>query len=283
MKEYNEINNTFIKTSGGGTGTSNYNDLENKPSINDVPLMGNKTLSQLGINLNDYYTKDETYTKEEVNNLIPSTEDFATKEELNSKQDKLINQANIKSINGNSILGNGNLEVADLEQVTQSGNVTGVYVTKGNDILGINLDTDEEGIIDIELGTKANRLVAPITSQYYVDNKVGVHMEVGVEKPYGTYTEDGVTYQVYSKIIKIDTLPAQAGIEGYPHGITGIKQILQVYGFTTDGFVLNAPRQNIQDNISIYQVQKAGNIAIEVGKDRSSKSAYVCLVYAKNN
>ena len=73
MKEYNEINNTFIKTSGGGTGTSNYNDLENKPSINNVPLIGNKTLSQLGINLNDYYTKDETYTKEEVNNLIPST------------------------------------------------------------------------------------------------------------------------------------------------------------------------------------------------------------------
>ena len=31
-----------IETSGGGEGgTSNYNDLENKPSINNVPLVGN--------------------------------------------------------------------------------------------------------------------------------------------------------------------------------------------------------------------------------------------------
>lgn len=33
---------------GGGEGTSNYNDLSNKPKINDVTLSGNKTLAQLG-------------------------------------------------------------------------------------------------------------------------------------------------------------------------------------------------------------------------------------------
>lgn len=122
-----------------------------------------------------------------------------------------------------------------------------------------------------------------LTSKAYVDGAIGSHFEVGAEKWHGTYKADGVTYQVYSKIIFIPALPAAAGVEGYPHEITGIKQILQVYGFTTDGFVMNATRQNVQDNIGIYQVQKAGNIQIEVGKDRSSKSAYVCLVYAKNN
>ena len=35
--------------SGGGSGTSNYNDLENKPKINNVTLEGNKTSSELGI------------------------------------------------------------------------------------------------------------------------------------------------------------------------------------------------------------------------------------------
>ena len=30
-----------IEVSGGGEGTSNYNDLTNKPSINNVPLVGN--------------------------------------------------------------------------------------------------------------------------------------------------------------------------------------------------------------------------------------------------
>lgn len=114
----------------------------------------------------------------------------------------------------------------------------------------------------------------------------GLNFEVGVEKWQGTYTENGVTYQVYSKIIKIDALPNTAGITTYSHGISGIKQILQVYGFTTDGFVLNAPRQNTQDNIAIYQVSKSASnqtLSIEVGKDRSNKAAYVCLVYAKNN
>lgn len=117
-------------------------------------------------------------------------------------------------------------------------------------------------------------------------NPQGVNFEVGVEKWYGTYKEDGVTYQVYSKIIKIDALPNVAGITTYQHGITGIKQILQVYGFCTNGFVMNAPRQNLQDNISIYQVSKSASnqtFSIEVGKDRSSVGAYVCLVYAKNN
>lgn len=34
---------------GGGGGTSDYDELENKPSINNVELIGNKTLQQLGI------------------------------------------------------------------------------------------------------------------------------------------------------------------------------------------------------------------------------------------
>ena len=35
----------------GGSGTDNYNDLVNKPSINGVTLAGNKTLTDLGINI----------------------------------------------------------------------------------------------------------------------------------------------------------------------------------------------------------------------------------------
>lgn len=143
-----------------------------------------------------------------------------------------------------------------------------------------------KGYVDNGLGAKQDTLTAgtgiKITNN--VISAEGVNFEVGVERHYGTYTdENGVLYQSYSKIIYIPALPSTAGITSYPHGIVGIKQILQVYGFTTDGFVLNAPRQNAQDNIAIYQAQKAGNIAIEVGKDRSSKKAYVTLIYAKNN
>lgn len=131
--------------------------------------------------------------------------------------------------------------------------------------------------------TDKTNLVAAVNE---VNGKAGVHFEVDAEKWYGTYKdENGVTYQVYTKTVYIPALPATAGITTYQHGISGIKQILSAYGFTTDGFVLNAPRQTAADNIAIYQVQKSatGGIAIEVGKDRSSKSAYVTLIYAKNN
>lgn len=45
---------------GGGTGTSNYLDLENKPKINNVELIGNKTLEDLGI---DVSIDGDTITK----------------------------------------------------------------------------------------------------------------------------------------------------------------------------------------------------------------------------
>lgn len=48
-----------IETSGGGEGTGNYNDLTNKPSINNVPLVGNlKTV--------DLKLTDTTLTEEGV-------------------------------------------------------------------------------------------------------------------------------------------------------------------------------------------------------------------------
>lgn len=49
-----------IETSGGGEGgTGNYNDLKNKPSINNVPLVGN-------LNTVDLKLTDDTLTEEGV-------------------------------------------------------------------------------------------------------------------------------------------------------------------------------------------------------------------------
>ena len=64
------------KKNGGGSGTTNYNDLSNKPSINNVSLSGNKTSSDLGI------------------------------------QDALVSGTNIKTINNESILGSGDITIS---------------------------------------------------------------------------------------------------------------------------------------------------------------------------
>lgn len=45
------IENNVISVTGGGSGTTDYTDLTNKPSVNGVTLTGNKTTSQLGINI----------------------------------------------------------------------------------------------------------------------------------------------------------------------------------------------------------------------------------------
>jgi hypothetical protein len=52
---------------GGGGGTSDYEDLENKPSINGVTLSGNKTTSDLNVSYNDLQNKPY------INNMPAST------------------------------------------------------------------------------------------------------------------------------------------------------------------------------------------------------------------
>ena len=50
----------------GGGGTSNYNDLTNKPSINGVTLSGNKTTSDLGINADNVMLSDGVTSVEDA-------------------------------------------------------------------------------------------------------------------------------------------------------------------------------------------------------------------------
>ena len=120
--KYLSDDGTYKLVSGGsGTGgTSNYKDLEEKPSINNVELVGNKTLDALGIQPKGNY------------------------------QDKLVSGTNIKTINNQSILGNGNINI-------QGG--SGSYTlpiasadTLGGIKVGENLSIDENGVLSASGG-----------------------------------------------------------------------------------------------------------------------------------
>ena len=110
---------SVLRVEGGTGGTTNYVDLENKPSINGVELVGDKTSADLGLETQqiDAYTKDETnaaiasaitgkadinyvdnqlnlkadkvntYTKTEVDNAINSVS-INLNNKLNNKADK---------------------------------------------------------------------------------------------------------------------------------------------------------------------------------------------------
>ena len=233
----------------GPGGTTDYNQLQNRPQINDVLLSGNKTSQQLKIegSIPPGGTAGQVLTKKSDTDGDADWQniDGYTKAQTDAMLNNKANQSALLALQNQA------------EDIRLAGEATQAELTEFKDDIVIDLG----GIVE----------------------RLGTHFEVGAEKWYGTYTENGVTYQVYSKLLDIGPLPSSAGITQYPHGITGIKQILQINGFTNDGFVMNAPRQNAQDNISIYQAQKSGNIVVEVGKDRSSKTGFVMLIYAKNN
>ena len=97
------VSGTNIKTINGETilgsgnlviqsGTSNWDDIQGKPQFAGVATSGN---------YNDLTNKP----------TIPDVSDLATKQEIAGKQDTLVSGTNIKTINGNSVLGAGDITI----------------------------------------------------------------------------------------------------------------------------------------------------------------------------
>lgn len=110
-----------LDISGGG-GTTDYNQLTNKPQINSVELSGNKSLEDLGI---------PTKTSELTNDsgfLTSIPDEYVTETELNAglgnKQDSLVSGTNIKTVNGESLLGSGNIDIESVSNPVTYGSGT---------------------------------------------------------------------------------------------------------------------------------------------------------------
>ena len=152
-----EVVNLGKNVNTGGSGTSDYNDLEHKPSINDVVLEGNKTLEDLGI-----MGSDKAYTKEEVNQALETKADktlvdtFSQKvdsleESLNRKANttdipsrlsELENDLKTKTINGQSIFGEGNMEIpSGQDNVIEKIKVNGTELPVENKEVNIKVPT----------------------------------------------------------------------------------------------------------------------------------------------
>jgi hypothetical protein len=86
----------------------------NLKTINGTSLVGsgNIEISTGGsVDLSNYYTKEEIENKGYI--VDTQLENYATKSEVISKQDKLESGTNIKTINNNTILGSGNLTITE--------------------------------------------------------------------------------------------------------------------------------------------------------------------------
>lgn len=110
-----------LEISGSG-GTTDYTQLTNKPQINSVELSGNKSLEDLGI---------PTKTSELTNDsgfLTSIPDEYVTETELNAglgnKQDTLVSGTNIKTVNGESLLGSGNIDIENVSNPVTYGSGT---------------------------------------------------------------------------------------------------------------------------------------------------------------
>lgn len=133
-----KINNESVLGEGNieiDLGPINYNDIQNKPMINNVELYGNMSLSELGIQPSGNYATMNDLTEESraIFNEIETTyyNKNQTNNLLNTKQNTLISGQNIKTINNESLLGEGNIfiqgggssDYEDLENLPKINNI----------------------------------------------------------------------------------------------------------------------------------------------------------------
>ncbi len=130
------VNTSEISISGGSGGTGDYNQLTNKPQINSVELSGNKTLTDLGIQAaGNYATTSDLALKADKSTVDILQEQVTNNTSaISTKQDKLVSGTNIKTINGQTVLGSGNIEVggggtSDYTQLTNKPQINSVELT----------------------------------------------------------------------------------------------------------------------------------------------------------
>ncbi|MBQ5696167.1 MAG: hypothetical protein IIV48_05880 [Clostridium sp.] len=164
------INNESILGNGNiemDVGSINYNDLENKPKINNVELNGNKSLSDLGIQPSGNYATMNDLTEESraIFNEIETTyyNKNQTNNLLNNKQNTLISGQNIKTINSESLLGEGNIIIqgggsSDYEDLENKPKINNIELTGNKTLNNLGIQPAGNYALESEIPTKTSDL-----------------------------------------------------------------------------------------------------------------------------
>lgn len=161
------INNESILGNGNieiDVGSINYNDLENKPKINNVELNGNKSLSDLGIQPVGHYLTEETdptvpsYVKNITQANITS---WNNKSDFSGNYNDLTNKPTINNVtlSGNKSLndlgiqpaGNYALESEIPTKTSDLTNDSGFISNTTNNLVNYTLKTNTGSLIDLEI------------------------------------------------------------------------------------------------------------------------------------
>lgn len=289
-------NNVISATGGGGSGgTTDYELLENKPQINGVELVGNKSLSELGIEiptktsdlendsgfiddaaLENYYTKtevddktvvDQTYDPDSTN----AQSGTAVAEAINEIDDKKVNKI-LRS------------DVADISEYDSTPNrVPYLYSVLENDKQ--SLVKSSTGIIvselaeqyeetNPELSEKILNGIIPQEVKQYLDPHTFVMRDGNCAVPCGlhTYDEDE-SGNIINSVLYYGAAVPQGYMRAYVDEKLNDKKIISIYANYKYEFDYNA----------LYLLKSnSGNKDIEIldgdGKNVIGYKASYCLL-----
>lgn len=139
-----------IEAGGGGGGTTNYNNLSNRPKVNNITLEGNKSAADLslvlaevgkGLSTNDYSDKE----KAKVANLLTAIEGILTGSDIDSFGDVETALSAIKD--GSELDSFGDVEVALLDKADTSDLGTAAAKDSTNAVTSGSTDLVESGAV----------------------------------------------------------------------------------------------------------------------------------------
>lgn len=212
-------------------GTSNWDDIQGKPEFAEVATSGS---------YNDLTDKPE----------IPDVSNLATKSEVANKQDTLVSGENIKTVNGQSLLGNGNIDI------TSGGTIT----------------------VDSSLST---------TSENPVQNKV-ITNAINGKQDAGDYALKSEIPDVSGLATKTelagkqDTLTAGAGIKIADNTIRTINNVQQAKIIPqSSGFIFNTISVDNAGTPSIVNAQLSNARDTDVRFEPDSSNPSTPMIYIK--
>jgi len=127
----------------------------------------------------------------------------------------------------------------------------------------------------------------PLSHAHSILDVIGLQDAIdAISEPYSTTESltnrkwiDGKT--IYRKVINFGALPNSTA-KAVAHGITGLGQIVHIYGTVCDGTTyVPLPASATVESWGIELSANATNVAVTTGQDRSLFSGYIVIEYTK--
>lgn len=248
LTEHQDISGKVDKVAGKSLSTNDFT-TEEKQKLAGIDAGANKyVLPENVVEDSNYVHTDNNFSTEEKNKLnsLENYDDTDLKNKINNKQDKLTSGSNIKTINGNSILGEGNIEIEG------TGGITSTVITSIQVVDSLP-ETEETGVLYLVKESSTPAVVNLYPTQQENSN-----------------TQNGCTVSYSEKQVSINgtptssmwgwthhfTMPLESG-KTYALKLTNVSGAFDNSGRTSDDAVIKVLLYGyLADNTEVVLVNK---------------------------